>query len=128
MGETKLPDTGKQEIIAGLKTKIDSIQGKGKPKEETWRTDYEIYLHECRNGFKEAYADKEFLRKQQKFWPEKNLVKIMDEAFHNFWGTQAGWAKKKAGRGVALDWRRTIVNCFKFGKIYYSREEMLKMA
>lgn len=96
-----------------------SIGGAG----ENWKSDYSIYLNDCKTAFRRFYEDKEFIKSQEFYNPGVNVQKTLMKAYENFWGTEAGWEFKKKKRTKEINWKQTITNAIGLNKVYYTKEE-----
>jgi len=91
-----------------------------------WKTDFDIYLTECKKGYEDFMNDEEMLKTQQRLNPNVNIKLSIEKGFRNFWGTEAGWQHKKKSRSKEIDWKRTIINSIAFNKVYYTKQELEK--
>ena len=94
-----------------------------------WRESFEKYIENAKSEFEKSVHDKEFIKQQQLFNPNVDIVKTIYKAWITFWGTEAGWKHKKKGRADVIDWRRTIVNAISLpgNKVYYTKQELAEM-
>ncbi len=92
----------------------------------SWRSDFNIYLSECKQQFSKYYNDAEFIKRQQVFYPNVNIQRSIWKAYENYWGTEEGWANKKKSRTADINWKQTIVKALSFqtNKVYYTKEEL----
>lgn len=90
-----------------------------------WRSNYEEYLKNCKNGFHAAYHDEAFLAKMEYYYPQLNIKKSIELTFDN-WGNESGWIYKKKSKTVEIDWKATIRNGLSFPKnrVYKTKEEL----
>lgn len=95
----------------------------------TWRDDFKIYIAEASQEFSKLANDEKFLSEQQLFYPEVHLKKTMQKMWTNYWGTQAGWKKKKSSKTNNIDWKGTIVYGFSqsINKVYYTKQELAEI-
>lgn len=87
---------------------------------ESWKTDFNIYLKECKAEYKKYINDSKQMRLQQRLNPNLDVLLTIEKGFQNFWGTEAGWKNKKRARYKSIDWKRTITNSIdtKFNRVY----------
>jgi hypothetical protein len=111
-------ERGLEGASKGLERGVGNGNGNGNIKAISWKTDYNLYLEECKRGFKEAYEDKEFMSKLQEFHINLDIRKSMEKAFLSFWGTKTGWKNKKSSRSNEVDWRATIMNTISKNPVY----------
>jgi hypothetical protein len=76
----------------------------------TWRTSFEIYKKEAEAAFDALYADWEWIEQKKVFYPGMCIRLSLDKMWQEYWGTEAGWVKKKAKKMKSIDWKRTIEN------------------
>ena len=100
-----------------------SININEKKKKNTWRDDFQTYLTECKQGYKEFMEDEELLKTQQRLNPGINIKLSIEKGYINFWSIEAGWKHKKASRSKNMDWKATIINSIGINKVYYTKEE-----
>lgn len=95
----------------------------------TWRDDFNVYIAEASKEFSKLANDEKFLSEQQLFYPEVHLKKTMQKMWTNYWGTQAGWKKKKSSKTNNIDWKGTIVYGFSqsINKVYYTKHELAEI-
>lgn len=96
-GNGKLGDTGK------------GVHG-GKPQEPSWRDSFEVYLAECKEAVGSILADDAFIAQQKQFHPDIDIALSIEKSVADFWGTDAGWKRKKASRTAIIDWPATFRN------------------
>lgn len=91
---------------------------------KNWKNDFQIYLQECKDGYKEFLADEKEMAQQQKLNPNLDIKLTLEKGFHNFWGTEAGWQNKKKTRSKDINWKLTIINSISqsANKVYKQRE------
>ena len=77
---------------------------------QTWRTSLEIYLKECGEAFDRQVADLAWIEEKKRYHPFTSITKSLEKMFNEYWGTEAGWKKKKEKRSDKIDWLRTIEN------------------
>ena len=77
---------------------------------EDWRNNFDIYLKECKQAFRQLTDDEVFIRQQTKYNPNIDVKMTIEKAFTNYWGTEAGWKNKKSKSTKKIDWKRTIIN------------------
>jgi hypothetical protein len=92
-----------------------------------WRSDFNIYLGECKLAYESFMEDPVLLKTQQRLNPGINIKLSIEKGFVNFWGTEAGWKFKKGKKSKNIDWKSTITNSITMNKVYYTKEEMAKL-
>jgi hypothetical protein len=90
----------------------------------TWRESFDVYLKECKEGYRVFMENPENLKTQQRLNPNVNIKLSIEKGFINFWGTEAGWTYKKKSRSKEINWHSTIVNSISLNKVYYTKEEI----
>lgn len=93
----------------------------------TWRNDFDVYLKECKDSYRDFMTDPELLKTQQRLNPGINIKLSIEKGYTNFWGTEAGWKFKKQKRSKSIDWKSTIVNSIGMNKVYYTKDELSKL-
>ncbi len=93
----------------------------------SWKTDFSVYLTECKKAYNQYYNDEQFIRTQSQLNPNVNVKLSIAKGFENFWGKEAGWKHKKKSRTAEIDWRQTIVNSIGMNKVYYTKQELSEM-
>ena len=83
-----------------------------------WRTSFEIYIHELNAVFESLIHDVDFIKEQERFNPNIDIVLSLEKAKNNFWGTEAGWKHKKKSKTKENDWRTTFINAIAMNKVY----------
>lgn len=92
-----------------------------------WRSDFSIYLSECKLAYKSFMEDAELLKIQQRLNPGINIKLSIEKGYINFWGTESGWKFKKGKRSKEINWKSTIINSIGMNKVYYTKEELSKL-
>ena len=85
-----------------------------------WKKDFEEYKKIVRNAYVEVLSDKDWVKKQQEFYPNVNIVKSVEKMCVNYWATPAGWENKKKSKAIKLDWKQTFTNALSksINKVY----------
>lgn len=83
-----------------------------------WKTDFEIYKTELREVYTSLIEDKEFISNQERYNPGIDIALSIEKACVNFWGTEAGWKKKKQSKSKDIDWKATLTNAISLNKVY----------
>lgn len=84
----------------------------------SWRDSFELYLEITKISLKELLSDTEEINKQATYYHGIDIKLSIDKAFHNFWGTEAGWKHKKKSRSKDIDMRATLINSININKVY----------
>jgi hypothetical protein len=74
----------------------------------SWRSDYKIYDTECEAAFDTLVEDWKWISQQKRYYPGVNIRESLHKMFSQYWGTEAGWKKKKSSRTQNIDWKHTI--------------------
>ena len=93
-------------------------------KNTNWRSDFDVYLSECKLGYEKFMKNPELLKTQQRLNPGINVKLSIEKGFVNFWGTEAGWNFKKSKRSKDINWQSTIINSITVNKVYYTKQEL----
>ena len=85
-----------------------------------WKKDFEEYKKIVRNAYVEVLSDKDWVKKQQEFYPNVNIAKSVEKMCVNYWATPAGWQNKKKSKAVEVDWKQTFTNALSksINKVY----------
>jgi len=90
---------------------INSEEKMQEEKPKTWRTDYEIYLKECGDAFDRFVADLPWIEEKKRYYPFTSIRKSLEKMYNEYWGTDAGWMKKKSNTKLkSINWQRTLEN------------------
>ena len=105
-----------------LQKQCNSIVGIDKPITEepitdTWRTNFKIYKQECKQGFKEATQDAEFIKKLELIHTGFDIKKSIFNSYESYWKLEDGWKNKKSGKTTKIDWKATIIKTIKFNLV-----------
>ena len=90
-------------------------------KEKDWRTDFALYQEQAYKAYSELRQNREWIAEREKFNPNVNVELSLEKAYAEYWGTEAGWKKKKQSRSTVIDWRRTYTNAISMNKVYKPR-------
>lgn len=91
---------------------------------KTWKNDFQIYISECKDGYKSFMENVDLIKSQQRLNPGVNVKLSIEKGFVNFWGTEAGWKHKKKSRTKEIDWHTTIINSITLNKVYYTKQDL----
>ena len=85
-----------------------------------WKKDFEEYKKIVRNAYVKVLSDKDWVKKQQEFYPNVNIAKSVEKMCVNYWATPAGWQNKKKSKAVEIDWKQTFTNALSksINKVY----------
>ena len=75
-----------------------------------WKKDFEVYLNEVREAFRQIKSDQEWIAKQERFNPGIDILKSVEKSCVNYWATESGWKKRKKSRTKKIDWKTTFAN------------------
>ena len=90
-------------------------------KEKDWRTDFGLYQEQAYKAYAELRQNHEWIAEREKFNPNVNVELSLEKAYAEYWGTEAGWKKKKQSRSATIDWQRTYTNAISMNKVYKPR-------
>ena len=93
-------------------------------KEEDWRKDFNVYLSELHEEVDKILCDAEWMEKQKEFNPpELNIIKTIECAIENFWGTTEGWENKKKSKTKKINWKTTLAKALKIqtNRVFYPK-------
>ena len=100
------------------------ISKKEEEKEKDWRKDFNVYLSELREEVDKILCDAEWMEKQKEFNPpELNIIKTIECAIENFWGTTEGWGNKKKSKTKKINWKTTLAKALKIqtNRVFYPK-------
>jgi hypothetical protein len=103
---------------------IFSISKKEEEKEKDWRKDFNVYLSELHEEVDKILCDAEWMEKQKEFNPpELNIIKTIECAIENFWGTTEGWENKKKSKTKKINWKTTLAKALKIqtNRVFYPK-------
>lgn len=90
-------------MLEHVDTNVDML-----PHIPTWRESYDIYLHQAKAAFVELSKDRVFFVKMEGYHQKLDIIKTMQKAYHEYWGTKDGWENKKRKKIKTIDWTKTI--------------------
>jgi hypothetical protein len=93
-----------------------------KPKEKTWRNDFETYKHECLTAYQSILIDTKFISEQERYNPGVDIALTLEKAVMTFWSLEAGWKNKKSSRSMNIDWVATFRNAISLNKVYKQKQ------
>lgn len=107
-----------------IRLQIDKKKPTKKSDKSPWRTSFDVYLQQLRVDYRKIINDDEFIRQQQKFYPNVDIRLSLEKACLNFWATKEGWNHKKKTRTNNIDWKVTLTNAIGINRVYISKEEV----
>jgi len=69
---------------------------------------FQEYLRIAEPEFDKLRNDYNFIADKKRFYPKINIQKSIDKMWEEYWGTEAGWNKRRKSQSVDLNWKRTI--------------------
>lgn len=88
-----------------------------------WKNDFETYKSDLRKAYLELVNDIEWVKQQEKYHPNIDIILSIDKACVNYWATEAGWNYKKKKRTKELNWKSTLTNAIQINKVYKQRSK-----
>lgn len=94
-------------------------------KEPEWKSDFEIYKQNCRDGFEKLKNDTTWLRLQSSYYKNIDIIKSIEKNFVNYWSTELGWQNKIKSGSTEINWKTTIGNSLKYkeNRVYKEDKE-----
>ena len=123
------------EFIQGASKGLPSPTGNGsgngidKDIKEPWKNSFDVYLNECKDGYKKYMEDSILMATQKKLNPGINIPLTIEKSFKNYWGTEEGWVNKKGKRTNEINWKSTITRAITnpMNKVYYTKQELASL-
>jgi hypothetical protein len=128
---TKVERTEKSEV--DIKKNIKNEESKKEeislsPKvEKTWKNDFETYLKITTEAYHKLIADEDFIKQQEKYYPNVDIYLSIQKAVNNFWGKEAGWAYKKRQRIKDIDMASTLTNAIEKNRVWKNAPTQSKL-
>jgi hypothetical protein len=91
---------------------------KGNESEKNWKNDFDIYVEELRSAYLEIQNDAEWIKQQESFYQNVDILKSIEKACVNYWATPTGWKKKKQSKISEINWKSTFGNAISLNKVY----------
>ena len=88
-----------------------------------WKSDFDVYLKECKLAYKKFYNDKNWITEQCRLNPNVNVKLSIEKGFTNYWGKEVGWLHKNKSNTKVIDWETTIINSISMNKVYLTKQE-----
>lgn len=86
--------------------------------EKNWKNNFDVYVEELRNAYLEIKNDPDWIKQQESFYLNVDILKSIEKACVNYWSTPAGWKKKKQSRITEINWKSTFGNAISLNKVY----------
>ena len=87
----------------------------------TWRENFEIYLSELNAAYNYLTSDEEFIKQQEKYNPNLDIVLSIEKSITGYWGTAEGWKKKRSDKKLKTpDWKATFQKTIEYNKVLKS--------
>lgn len=97
---------------------LNNISDEKIESEKNWKTDFDIYVEELRDAYKEIQNDSAWIAQQESYYQNVDILKSIEKACVNYWSTPAGWKKKKQSRITDINWKSTFGNSIAINKVY----------
>ena len=101
-----------------LENNISLFPLEEKASDKNWKNDFDVYVEELRNAYKEIQNDAEWIKQQESFYLNVDIIKSIEKACVNYWATKAGWKKKKQSKISEINWKSTFGNAISLNKVY----------
>ena len=92
--------------------------------EKNWRNDFDTYLKELKEETDKILCDAEWLEKQREFnHPDLDIIKSIECAVTNYWGTHEGWENKRKSKTKTINWKTTLAKALKIqtNRVFYPK-------
>jgi hypothetical protein len=97
---------------------INNLSDEKIESEKNWKNDFDIYVEELRNAYKEIQNDTDWIKQQESFYLNVDIIKSIEKACVNYWATPTGWKKKKQSKISDINWKSTFGNAISLNKVY----------
>lgn len=77
---------------------------------KTWRNDFKTYGDQLDEAYKLLIIDENFIKTQEKFNPEVDIILSIGKAIDCYWGTEAAWKYKIKKCKDEINWTSTLKN------------------
>lgn len=77
-------------------------------KYKNWKTDFNVYLEYCKDGFSKAYNDDVLIAKINQAHPAIDPKKSIEASYNRYWSLESAWEKKRKTKSIRLNWTETI--------------------
>lgn len=88
-----------------------------------WRSSFEVYFNILSKEFLRIGDDVEWIKAQERFNPNVDVLLSIEKSISNFWGTEAGWKHKKKSKTTAIDWKSTFANAIPLNRVWKQKQE-----
>ena len=85
---------------------------------KNWKNDFDVYVEDLRNAYTEIKNDADWIKQQESFYQNVDILKSIEKACVNYWATPTGWKKKKQSRITEINWKSTFGNAISLNKVY----------
>ena len=92
---------------------------------KSWKEDFNVYLSELNLVYDNLILDQNFIKEQEQFYPEVDIVMSLKKAYTNFWRKESGWKFKKKKRIKTIDWKDTLTNAIGLNKVYKKKQTIV---
>lgn len=106
-----------KETIEPIK-QLNNLSDEKIESEKNWKNDFDVYREELRNAYKEIQNDADWIKQQESFYQNVDILKSIEKACVNYWATPAGWKKKKQSKITEINWKSTFGNAISLNKVY----------
>jgi len=120
-----------QPVCAEVK---ESKVKKRKPKEsisendKNWKNDFNVYVEDLRVAYLEIQNDLDWIKQQETYYQNVDILKSIEKACVNYWSTPAGWKKKKQSKISEINWKSTFGNAISLNKVYNGNSNLQQKA
>jgi len=97
---------------------INNLSDEKIESEKNWKNDFDVYVEELRNAYKEIQNDADWIKQQESFYQNVDILKSIEKACVNYWATTTGWKKKKQSKISDINWKSTFGNAISLNKVY----------
>lgn len=86
--------------------------------EKNWKNDFDVYVENVRDAYREIQNDADWIKQQESFYQNVDILKSIEKACVNYWATPTGWKKKKQSKISDINWKSTFGNAISLNKVY----------
>lgn len=111
-------DTGIDNEKKKKKTPKTTISNEKVEIDKNWKNDFEVYVESVRDAYREIQGDTDWIKQQESYYQNVDILKSIEKACVNYWSTPAGWKKKKQSKISEINWKSTFGNAISLNKVY----------
>jgi hypothetical protein len=90
---------------------------------KTWRNNYWHYIRQVIIAYRDIVSNHKEILELEKYYPNLDIKLSLEKSIKYYWGTKAGWKKKKDSNSIKINMKETLKKNIDKNKVYKKRKD-----